>query len=77
VAVFGHQLVADRIRIVKGKVTVKQLEEVFVTHPLNVIEVLERGESARHVGMTDWNERSSRSHTIFTMVRTRRVSQIV
>jgi hypothetical protein len=53
----------------KGKVVVKPLEEIFVTHPLNVIEVLEKGENARHVGMTDWNEHSSRSHTVFTIVR--------
>lgn len=33
----------------------------------NVIELLEKGQDERHVGSTDWNERSSRSHTVLTL----------
>ncbi|KAH9818521.1 kinesin motor domain-containing protein, partial [Melampsora americana] len=51
----------------KGRVYVNGLREEVVTHPLQVITTLQKGEKARHVGATDWNERSSRSHTVFTM----------
>ncbi|PLW36331.1 hypothetical protein PCANC_19444 [Puccinia coronata f. sp. avenae] len=51
----------------KGRVHVNGIKEEVVTHPMQVLEVLTRGEKARHVGATDWNERSSRSHTVFTM----------
>lgn len=33
-----------------------------------VIQLMERGESERHIGATNMNEQSSRSHTIFRMV---------
>lgn len=51
----------------KGRVHVNGIREEVVTHPMQVLGVLTRGEKARHVGATDWNERSSRSHTVFTM----------
>ncbi|KAI9628106.1 hypothetical protein H4Q26_018216 [Puccinia striiformis f. sp. tritici PST-130] len=51
----------------KGRVHVNGIKEEVVTHPMQVLEALTRGEKARHVGATDWNERSSRSHTVFTM----------
>lgn len=41
------------------------LQEEIVTSPDSVLEVLERGQAARHVDATDWNTRSSRSHTVF------------
>lgn len=53
---------------VKGRVHVNGIKEEVVTHPMQVLEALTRGQKARHVGATDWNERSSRSHTVFTMV---------
>jgi len=53
---------------IKGRVHVNGIKEEVVTHPMQVLEALTRGEKARHVGATDWNERSSRSHTVFTMV---------
>jgi len=52
---------------IKGRVHVNGIKEEVVTHPMQVLEALTRGEKARHVGATDWNERSSRSHTVFTM----------
>ncbi|KAA1111160.1 hypothetical protein PGT21_036955 [Puccinia graminis f. sp. tritici] len=51
----------------KGRVHVNGIKEEVVTHPMQVLEALTRGEKARHFGATDWNERSSRSHTVFTM----------
>ncbi|SJX64593.1 related to Kinesin [Sporisorium reilianum f. sp. reilianum] len=45
--------------------TVQPLREEIVTSPEKVRELLARGQANRHVGATDWNERSSRSHTCF------------
>lgn len=47
---------------------VAPLAEVIVTSPLAVFALLERGQQYRHVNSTDWNERSSRSHTAFKIV---------
>ncbi|KAN0062549.1 Kinesin-like protein kip2 [Thecaphora frezii] len=44
---------------------VHPLREEIVTSPGQVRELLARGQANRHVGATDWNERSSRSHTCF------------
>ncbi|EGF99468.1 uncharacterized protein MELLADRAFT_27214, partial [Melampsora larici-populina 98AG31] len=60
----------------KGRVYVNGLREEVVTDPLQVINTLQKGEKARHVGATDWNERSSRSHTVFTMVYPDELNQI-
>lgn len=54
--------------IVEGG-AVKNLEERAVALPDEVLEVLREGEARRRVGATDWNERSSRSHCVFTVVR--------
>lgn len=54
----------DRRRGGKGT-TVQPLREEIVTSPAQVKELLARGQTNRHVGATDWNERSSRSHTCF------------
>lgn len=49
-----------------GKGTfVHPLREEIVTSPGQVRDLLARGQANRHVGATDWNERSSRSHTCF------------
>lgn len=53
-----------RRRGAKGT-TVQPLREEIVTSPAQVRELLARGQANRHVGATDWNERSSRSHTCF------------
>ncbi|GJN89577.1 hypothetical protein Rhopal_002564-T1 [Rhodotorula paludigena] len=52
--------------IVEGG-AVKNLEERAVALPDEVLEVLREGEARRRVGATDWNERSSRSHCVFTV----------
>ncbi|WFD33114.1 hypothetical protein MSPP1_004171 [Malassezia sp. CBS 17886] len=49
----------------KGRVSLAALHEEVVTTPAQVLALLERGQHARHVGATDWNARSSRSHCVF------------
>ncbi|KAF8625919.1 hypothetical protein AX17_006645 [Amanita inopinata Kibby_2008] len=44
------------------------LREEVVTSLKGVKEVLRRGEAHRRTACTDWNERSSRSHSVFRMV---------
>ena len=44
------------------------LREEVVTSLKGVKEVLERGEGNRRTASTDWNERSSRSHSVFRVV---------
>ncbi|ORY32865.1 kinesin motor domain-domain-containing protein [Naematelia encephala] len=52
----------------KGKVYVEPLVEEIVSTPREIIDLLEKGNAGRRVGTTDWNERSSRSHVVFTLV---------
>lgn len=52
----------------KGRVYVNGLKEQVVIDPLQVFDSLKKGEKLRRVGGTEWNEKSSRSHTVFTMV---------
>ncbi|ORX82903.1 kinesin-domain-containing protein [Basidiobolus meristosporus CBS 931.73] len=49
-------------------VYVSPLREEIVTSPKQVMKVIQRGEANRHISATDYNEHSSRSHTIFQMV---------
>nr|XP_031863411.1 uncharacterized protein CI109_001287 [Kwoniella shandongensis]KAA5530483.1 hypothetical protein CI109_001287 [Kwoniella shandongensis] len=56
------------IHFVKGKVYVEPLVEEIVSTPEDVMELLEKGNAGRRIGATDWNERSSRSHCVFTIV---------
>lgn len=44
------------------------LSEEIVTHPEQVLDFVSFGESRRHIGETNMNVYSSRSHTIFRMV---------
>ncbi|KAI0632210.1 kinesin-domain-containing protein [Trametes polyzona] len=44
------------------------LREEVVTSLKGVHEVLQRGEGNRRTASTDWNERSSRSHSVFRLV---------
>ncbi|CEH11898.1 related to kinesin [Ceraceosorus bombacis] len=46
---------------------VAPLREEVVTTQAAVRDLLARGQANRHVGATDWNERSSRSHTCFKL----------
>ncbi|KAI3626829.1 hypothetical protein CBS14141_000830 [Malassezia furfur] len=57
--------VRDDRRRGANAVFVAPLQEEVVTSPSQVFALLARGEANRHVGATDWNERSSRSHTCF------------
>lgn len=52
--------------VVNKRVYVNAKEEV-VTSVQDVMDMLAAGEEARAVGVTNMNERSSRSHTIFTL----------
>ncbi|KAF7299577.1 Kinesin-like protein [Mycena chlorophos] len=51
-----------------GEVVLAGLREEVVTSLANVREVLKRGEGNRRTASTDWNERSSRSHSVFRVV---------
>ncbi|KAH8917335.1 kinesin-domain-containing protein [Atractiella rhizophila] len=46
---------------------VSPLREELVTSEQAVFHLLQRGEMVRHVGETDFNARSSRSHTVFQL----------
>ena len=54
--------------VLKRGVYVSPLKEEIVTSPKQVMKIIQKGESNRHFGSTDYNEHSSRSHTIFQMV---------
>jgi centromeric protein E len=49
-------------------VYVSGLKEEIVTSPTQVLSLIEKGVARRHVGETNMNAASSRSHTIFRMV---------
>jgi centromeric protein E len=51
-----------------GEVQIHGLTEMVVTNVGEVKKVLEMGERRRRTGVTDWNERSSRSHSVFRIV---------
>ncbi|KAG5652520.1 hypothetical protein H0H81_004751 [Sphagnurus paluster] len=51
-----------------GEIVLTPLREEVVTSLKGVKEVLRRGEGNRRTACTDWNERSSRSHSVFRMV---------
>ncbi|KAJ1961450.1 Kinesin-like protein kip2 [Dispira parvispora] len=52
----------------KRGVYVSPLKEEVVTTPTQVFQILKSGEANRHIGETDFNSHSSRSHTIFQLV---------
>lgn len=52
----------------EGEVRIDGLTEMVVTTVAEVKKVLAIGESRRRTGCTDWNERSSRSHSVFRIV---------
>ncbi|KAG9510535.1 hypothetical protein GZH46_00923, partial [Fragariocoptes setiger] len=49
----------DRVPYVKGST------ERFVSNPLEVLQVIEEGKANRHIAVTNMNEHSSRSHSVF------------
>lgn len=54
---------------INGQVFVKCKEEV-TNSPEHVLAIMNKGNKSRRIGETNMNERSSRSHTIFRIVRT-------
>lgn len=54
-------------------VTLHPVREEVVTNPAHVREILARGEVNRRTAATDWNERSSRSHSVFRCVASSRL----
>jgi centromeric protein E len=63
---------AGEIQILNGKkegeVQINGLTEMIVTNVAEVKKVLNIGDGRRRTGCTDWNERSSRSHSVFRVV---------
>ncbi|BFZ65415.1 hypothetical protein YB2330_006581 [Saitoella coloradoensis] len=55
-----------------GAIQVTGLERVPVTSAREVLEMLERGSKVRQTGETGQNEKSSRSHAVFTLWLTQR-----
>ncbi|KAJ3514351.1 hypothetical protein NLJ89_g2420 [Agrocybe chaxingu] len=51
-----------------GEIVLAPLREEVVTSLKSVKDVLKRGEGNRRTACTDWNERSSRSHSVFRLV---------
>ena len=51
-----------------ANVILTPLREEVVTSLKGVHQVLQRGEGNRRTASTDWNERSSRSHSVFRLV---------
>lgn len=51
----------------EGTVYVKDLSTFVVKSPENMMEIFNEGQLNRHVGATDMNEHSSRSHSLFTI----------
>ncbi|KAI0356411.1 kinesin-domain-containing protein [Trametes cingulata] len=51
-----------------ANIVLTPLREEVVTSLKGVHEVLQRGEGNRRTASTDWNERSSRSHSVFRLV---------
>ncbi|KAI8093377.1 P-loop containing nucleoside triphosphate hydrolase protein [Halteromyces radiatus] len=56
------------IRTVNGQDSVDGLNIVPVTTPEEVMNYIKLGEARRHTSETDFNESSSRSHTIFQLI---------
>eukprot|EP01094_Clydonella_sp_ATCC50884_P001310 TRINITY_DN10990_c0_g1_i1.p1 TRINITY_DN10990_c0_g1~~TRINITY_DN10990_c0_g1_i1.p1 ORF type:complete len:223 (+),score=47.30 TRINITY_DN10990_c0_g1_i1:60-728(+) len=52
----------------KRGIYIENLREEVVLSPEQVLSILSAGESHRHVGATNFNETSSRSHTVFRVV---------
>lgn len=51
----------------KGSVIISGLEEASVTNIKDVIELLKRGSNKRRIASTNMNDKSSRSHSIFSI----------
>lgn len=54
---------------------IKGLSELPVSMPSEVLALLAEGDQRRRTGATDWNERSSRSHSVFVVVSRNKVHE--
>ncbi|KAK3914111.1 Centromere-associated protein E [Frankliniella fusca] len=69
-----HDLLNKRNRNLKisedsqGNVIVKDLEESITNSSQMVMDLMKKGENIRKIGVTNMNERSSRSHSIFRII---------
>ncbi|RHZ75213.1 hypothetical protein Glove_216g122 [Diversispora epigaea] len=52
----------------KGSIILSGLQEISVNNEVEVMNLLARGSLIRHVGATDMNSKSSRSHAIFSVI---------
>ncbi|KAI3487723.1 hypothetical protein L1887_48330 [Cichorium endivia] len=59
----------------QSRVIITGLREEIVTDADTVLDLIQRGQDERHVGATDWNERSSRSHCVFQLTIESRARQ--
>lgn len=59
-----------------GRITIAGLREEIVTQPAHVMQLLAKGQAARHQAATDWNERSSRSHCVATLTIESRLKEV-
>lgn len=51
-----------------GEIRVLECGQELVDKPEDVLRLMTEGDKRRHIGATNMNERSSRSHAILTMV---------
>ncbi|PNF26759.1 hypothetical protein B7P43_G18348, partial [Cryptotermes secundus] len=58
---------------VEGNVFISGLKEEVVHTPDKIMQLMKRGENIRHIGETNMNEISSRSHAIFRIIIESRV----
>ncbi|KAG0734882.1 hypothetical protein G6F23_012001 [Rhizopus arrhizus] len=58
----------DIVEDKKKGIYVRHLTEEMVKTPKEVMRCIKLGEGNRHISATDYNDRSSRSHTIFQLV---------
>lgn len=56
-----------RIYEESGNVTIHGMEEVYISNPLEGLRTLQEGSFRRQVATTKCNDRSSRSHSVFTI----------
>ncbi|KAG4106123.1 P-loop containing nucleoside triphosphate hydrolase protein [Neocallimastix lanati (nom. inval.)] len=57
-----------KIHMKNNEFYVEDLTEDIVLNPEEVANLLKKGDDFRHIGQTNMNEHSSRSHTIFRMI---------
>ena len=59
---------ADDVLFQDGRVFVEKLKDKICCSPEDILACVSLGESRRHVGSTNMNERSSRSHTVLKII---------